>query len=126
MFFKGFFGSFTLQYVCVCVLSHILIFCDPKDWGPPSSSVHADSPGKNTAVGSHFFPQGISLTQGSNLSPILVGGSSVTVESPRKPCQNGGYLLTCRFLGSLPDLLNGALWVEAQESASWQLFRGSW
>ena len=81
MFFKGFFGSFTLQYVCMCVLSHILVFCDPKDWGPPSSSVHVDSPGKNTAVGRHFFLQGISLTQGWNLSPVLVGRSSVTSEA---------------------------------------------
>ena len=29
------------------------ILCDPTDCSPPGSSVHADSPGKNAAVGSH-------------------------------------------------------------------------
>ena len=32
----------------------------------PGSSVHGDSPGKNTGVGCHFVLQGIFLTQGSN------------------------------------------------------------
>ena len=40
--------------------------CDSMDYGPPGSSVHGDSPGKNTGVGCHFFLQGIFLTQGSN------------------------------------------------------------
>ena len=31
-----------------------------------SSSVHGDSPGKNTGAGGHFLLQGIFLTQGSN------------------------------------------------------------
>ena len=33
---------------------------------PPDSSVHGDSPGKNTRVIGHFLLQGIFLTQGSN------------------------------------------------------------
>ena len=28
------------------------------DWGPPGSSVHGDSPGKNTGVGCHALPPG--------------------------------------------------------------------
>ena len=43
-----------------------LTLCDPMDCSPPGSSVHGDSPGKNTEVGSHFLLQGIFLTQGSN------------------------------------------------------------
>ena len=39
--------------------------CDPTDWCPPGSSVHGDSPGKNTGVGCHAFLQGIFPTQGS-------------------------------------------------------------
>ena len=39
---------------------------DPMDWSPPGSSVHGDSPGKNTGVSCHFFLQGIFPTQGSN------------------------------------------------------------
>ena len=40
--------------------------CDPMDCSPPGSSVHGDSPGKNTGVGCHALLQGIFLTQGSN------------------------------------------------------------
>ena len=42
-------------------------FCDSMDCNPPGSSVHGDSPGKNTGVGCHALLQGIFLTQGSNL-----------------------------------------------------------
>ena len=40
--------------------------CDPMDCNPPGSSVHGDSPGKNTGVGSHALLQGIFPTQRSN------------------------------------------------------------
>ena len=40
--------------------------CDPEDCSPLGSSVHRDSPGKNTGVGCHALPQGIFSTQGSN------------------------------------------------------------
>ena len=39
---------------------------DPMDCSPPGSSVHRDSPGKNTGVGCHDLLQGIFPTQGSN------------------------------------------------------------
>ena len=37
--------------------------CDPMDYSPPGSSVHGDSPGKNTGVGCHVLLQGISPNQ---------------------------------------------------------------
>ena len=40
--------------------------CDPVDYSLPDSSVHGDSPGKNTEVGCHALLQGICPTQGSN------------------------------------------------------------
>ena len=40
--------------------------CDPMDCSPPGSSVHGDSPGKNTAVGCHALLQGIFPTQGAS------------------------------------------------------------
>ena len=43
-----------------------LTLCDPVDCSPPGSSVHGDSPGKNTGVGCHALLQGIFPTQGSN------------------------------------------------------------
>ena len=34
-----------------------LTLCDPMDGSPPGTSVHGDSPGKNTGVGCHFLLQ---------------------------------------------------------------------
>ena len=40
--------------------------CDPMDCSPLGSSVHGDSPGKNSRVACHVLHQGIFPTQGSN------------------------------------------------------------
>ena len=40
--------------------------CDPMDCSPPGSSVHGDSPGKNTGMGFHALLQGTFPTQGLN------------------------------------------------------------
>ena len=46
--------------VCVCLLTQsCLTHSKPMDWSLPGSSVHGDSPGKNTGVGCHAFFQGI-------------------------------------------------------------------
>ena len=39
---------------------------DPMDCSPPGSSVHGNSPGKNTGMGCHALLQGIFPTQGLN------------------------------------------------------------
>ena len=58
--------------VCVCVksLQSCLTLCNPMDCSPPGSSIHGDSPGKNTGVGCHSLLQGIFPTQG--LNPYLL------------------------------------------------------
>ena len=40
--------------------------CDLMDYSPPDSSVHGNSPGKDTGVGCHALLQGIFSTQRSN------------------------------------------------------------
>ena len=40
--------------------------CNPMDCSPPGSSIHGDSPGKNSRVGCHVLLQEIFPTQGSN------------------------------------------------------------
>ena len=45
--------------VCVLVTQPCSTLCDPMDYKPPGSSVHVNSLGKNTEVGSHSFFQGI-------------------------------------------------------------------
>ena len=60
-------------FICVCVcaraksLQSCLTLCNTMDCSLPGSSVHGDSPGKNTGVGCNFLLQGTFLTQESNL-----------------------------------------------------------
>ena len=73
----------TISGTCCAVLSHVQLFVTPVDCSPPGSSVHRDSPGKNTGVGCHALLQG-------NLpwSPALQMGSLLS-EPPGKPSNPG-------------------------------------
>ena len=52
---------------CVCLVSLLcLTLCDPIVCSPSGSSVHGDSPGKNTGVGCHAILQEIFPTQELN------------------------------------------------------------
>ena len=55
-------------YACLHAksLQSCLTLCDPMAYSLPGSSVHGDSPGKNTGVGCHVLLQVIFPTQGSN------------------------------------------------------------
>ena len=55
-----------LVHVLCLVVQSCLTLCDPMDYSPPGSSVHGDSPDKNTRVGSLFLLQEIFPTQESN------------------------------------------------------------
>ena len=51
----------------LCLVTQLYpTLCDPMDCSLPGSSVHGDSPGKNTGVGCHALLQGIFPTQDSN------------------------------------------------------------
>ena len=66
---------------------------DSMDHSPPGSSIHGDSPGKNTAVDGHVLVQGIFQTQGSKprLLYLLHGQvGSLPLAIPGKP------LIKCR------------------------------
>ena len=53
------------RVVLLCsVVQSCPTLCNPADCSPSGSFVHEDSPSKNTAVGCHFFLQGIFLTRG--------------------------------------------------------------
>ena len=57
-------------YVCMhtCLVAQLCpTFCNPTDCSPPGSSVHGDSPGKDSGVDCHALLQGIFLTQGLKL-----------------------------------------------------------
>ena len=58
---------YDMWIVCVLVAQSCPTVCGPMDYILPGSSVHGDSPGKNTRVGCPCLLKGIFLTQGSNL-----------------------------------------------------------
>ena len=56
-----------VNYLVLCLVAQsCLTLCDAMDCSPPGSSVHGDSPGKNTGVGGHALLQVIFPDQGSN------------------------------------------------------------
>ena len=59
---------YTYIHMCACAMSlqSCLTLCNPMYSSPPGSSVHRDSPGKNTGVGCQALLQGIFPIQGSN------------------------------------------------------------
>ena len=61
-------GCLTFLIPCArCSVTSVMSdSLQPHDCNPPGSSVHGDSPGKNTGVGCHALLQGIFPTQGSN------------------------------------------------------------
>ena len=65
-------GKSPLSFATVsCLVAKFCpTLCGSMDCSPPGSSVHGDSPGKNSGVGCHFLLQGIFPTQG--LNPCLL------------------------------------------------------
>ena len=64
------------MWVCANSFQLCLTLCGLMDCSPSGSSVHGDSPGQNTKVGSHALLQGNLLSQRSNLylmTPLLAG-----------------------------------------------------
>ena len=61
--------------MCAFILKVLVFHCLPmdfavykiRDFSPLGSSVHGDSPGKNTGGGCHVLPQGVFLIQGLKL-----------------------------------------------------------
>ena len=65
--------NFRLLWLVVQSLSCVGLFRDPMDCSPPGSSLHGDSPAKNTGVGCHALLQGILLNQGLPVSRLAGG-----------------------------------------------------
>ena len=65
-YFVRFTASWLYGQVLFLVTQSCPTLCDPMNYSPPSSSVHADSPGRNTGVGCYALLQGMFPTQGLN------------------------------------------------------------
>ena len=57
----------------VCVAQSHPILCDPMDCSPPGSSVHEDSPRKDTGVGWHALFQSVFPTQEQTQVSCIAG-----------------------------------------------------
>ena len=76
---------FFRETCAVCLdTQSCLTLRDLMDYNLPGSSVHGDSPGKNSGVGGHALLQGIFLTQGLN-SGLQHWRWTLPSKPPRKP-----------------------------------------
>ena len=61
------FSNIYIFAAALCLVSQLCrTLCNPMYYSPPGSSVHGDSPGRNTGVGFHDLLQGIFPTQKPN------------------------------------------------------------
>ena len=91
-----FFGCCLVVKVRVLVAQSCPSLCDPMDCSPPGSSVHGDSPSKNTGEGCHAPLWGIFLTQGSNPHVLCVlrwQAGSLPLAPPGKPSHEAGQTI---------------------------------
>ena len=59
--------TFTVSCALLCLVTQSCsTLCDPMGYSLPGSSVHGDSPGKNSGMGCHGLLQGIFPLQGSH------------------------------------------------------------
>ena len=83
---------------CGLVAQLCLTLCDPMDCGPPGSSVHRDSPGKNIGMGCHALLQGIFPTQGLNPGLLHCRQILYCLSHQGNPKWYLVYLKCCMFL----------------------------
>ena len=96
-----------------------LTFCDPMDCSPPGSSVHGDSPGKNTGVGCHALLQGNLPNPGTEpTSPALLV-DSLPSEPPGKPKNTGVGSLSFLHGTTHPRNQTGASCIAGGFFTSW-------
>ena len=139
-------GSFSsknkLLRSCALLLSLVQL-CNPKDSSLPGSSVHGDSPGKNTGVGCHIrgyltLLQGIFTTQGLNpsllhcwriLYHLSQQGRPRILEWVAYPFSRGSSqelnrgLLHCRWILyqlSYQDLMQKQIYATSRDTLSFQ------
>ena len=67
--------SATWEALYLCLVAQPCPTLRPMDCSPPCSSVHGDSPGKDSGQGCHFLLQGIFSTRDWTWVSCTVGGS---------------------------------------------------
>ena len=70
--------------------------CDPMECSLPGSTVHGNSPGKNTGVGCHALLQGTS-SQGNELTSPAIAGRFFIILATREAQEYWIYMHTYRY-----------------------------
>ena len=100
------------------VTQSCLTLCGLLDYSPPGSSIHGDSPGKNTGGGCHALLQGISPTQELNqglqhcrqtLYQLSYQGSSKLTNSITLSIPFLFHIIFTTNVSNLPPLTSGLL-----------------
>ena len=82
------------EWIVLCLVAQsCLTICDPMDYSLPGSSVHGDSPSKNTGVHCHALLQEFFPTQG--LNPHLLHRQAVLYHGATWGIGGGGGGLSC-------------------------------
>ena len=81
--------ALLIVYVLCLVTQSCPTLCKPLDFSPPSSSVHGDSPGKNTGVGCHALHPGDLPNPGTEPRSPTLQVDSLLSEPPGKPKNTG-------------------------------------
>ena len=92
-FYRHLLFSHVTGAVCLDTQSYPSL-CNPVNYSLLGSSVHRDSPGKNTGVGSHALLQGIFPTQGSNPGLLHCRRILYNLRHQRSPMQWGCLVIT--------------------------------
>ena len=95
-----------MGYVCL-VAQSCPTLCNPVDSSLPGSSVHEDSPGKNTGLGCHALLQGNLPNPGIEPRYPALQVDSLPSEPSEKPKNTGGGSLSALQEDSLPAELPG-------------------
>ena len=78
--------------IVLCLVTHTsLTLCDPMDCSPPGSSVHGDSPGKNTRLELLYPHPGDLPNPGIEPGSPALQVDSLPVELPEKPFYNCSF-----------------------------------
>ena len=94
--------------VVLCLVAQLcLTLCDPMDSSLPDSSVHGDSPGKNTGVSFHALLQGIFPGIKPRCPTLQV--DSLSSKPPKKPKNTGVGSLSLLHVIFLTQKLNQCL-----------------
>ena len=118
-----------LCFLCLVAQSGLTL-CYLMDCSPPGSSVHGDSPSKNTGVACHALLQGLIPTQGLNPSLLHCRLILLPSEPPGKPKNTRVGCLSLLQVNFLTQDLNQGLlhcrWILYQlsypGSSQWILF----